>query len=278
MPLIKRRSVKSLKPTGISRELRRCPVKKYTNSCLMQFIHKLLKILRSSESGSRSIISVSGISARNVIQIFHDRVKLHMSEIFLCQKFHQFFCGFPLFQRSFINGNRLFSVVKSGAFLHPVRIIPCKAAHISHNGCTFRIMFCRISIWICFQKNFPAFYLDFIFIVCPCFHSRKKQFKNTGHRHTVHDRRTSDPSVKITHNIYTDGIRCPDSKQSTFYSSDLHRMCTQFFVCFIINTGTESLLLFFCNLACKSIWIIKLCYILTHFDTELILRYLPYRQ
>ena len=114
--------------------------------------------------------------------------------------------------------------------------------------------------------------------MCSCLYPGYKQLKDTGHRHTMHNSCTSDPSIKITCNIYTHCVRSPDSKKSTFHSFNLHRMRTQLLICLIINTCAESLLLFLCDLAWKSIGIITFCLCLSHFYKESVFRHLAYRK
>ena len=145
---IKRCSIKSLQPGSIPWKLCRCPVQDHTDSCLMQFIHQLLKILGCPKSGSRCIITISRISSCNIIQIFHHRMQFYMSIILLCQKLHQFLSRLPFLQRCFIYRNRLFPVIKSGTFFHPVSIVPLKSTYICYHRCSLRIMVCTVPIRI----------------------------------------------------------------------------------------------------------------------------------
>ena len=114
--------------------------------------------------------------------------------------------------------------------------------------------------------------------MCPCLYPGYKQLKDTGHRHTMHNSCTSNPSIKITCNIYTHCVRSPDSKKSTFHSFNLHWMSAQLLICLIINTCAESLLLFLCDLAWKSIGIITFCLCLSHFYKKSVFRHLAYRK
>ena len=94
----------------------------------------------------------------------------------------------------------------------------------------------------------------------------------------MHNACTTHPSVKISHYIYTHRIRCPDCKQDSFYSIDLHWVCTQLLVCLIVHTCTECLFLFFCNLAGKRIGIIKFHYFFSGLYRKFIVRYFSQRQ
>ena len=114
--------------------------------------------------------------------------------------------------------------------------------------------------------------------MCSDFYSGYKQFKDTGHWHTVHDGCTANPFIEIPGNIHANSIGSPDSKQSSLYSINLHGMCSKFFICLIINACTELLFFFLCDLAWKSIRIIAFCLDFTCFYRKFIFRHLMHRK
>ena len=93
-------SVKKSKTVCIFREMCRYPVKNYPNSFAVHIIHKIHKVLRSTVSGCRSIISGYLISPRAVKGIFRYSHQLDMGISHMLYIFCKFMCKLPVIKKS----------------------------------------------------------------------------------------------------------------------------------------------------------------------------------
>ena len=275
--LIQRCSVKKLKTSFHSRKMRRCPVKDQTDPCLVEFIDNFLKILWCAKSSGRCIISKCAVFSCFVIKVFHDRMQLYMSIVQFLYKICEL-CGIlPFCQRSFIDGDRLFAVAEFLTLLHPGLIFPLEYAGVCHNRCICRWNLGACCVWIRFQLDPVSLEFQFIFVDIPCFHTRDKKFKDTGHRHSVHRMASSVPRIEITYNTDTHRVRCPYCKAGSFNAINLHRMCAQFLIRVIINACAESFFLCFCDLTGECIRICKFLCFFSFGDAIFIIRDLSSR-
>ena len=198
----------------------RCPVQEYACTDLVQFIDQCFEIFCCTKSSGRRIVSESSELSVFLIQVFHNRMKFYMSIVKFFDIVHKLSGIFPVSETCFINRNRLFAGFVFPAGIHPLPVLPFKRTVRCNYGSSSRRHFCGSSIRICLICNGTALYLNLVFVHVSRHSSRYKQFKNAGHRHSVHRMTSSIPVIKISYHTDLYCIRCPYSKAGSFDTID----------------------------------------------------------
>ena len=154
---------------SISREMGRNPVQNHANSCFMQLIDKIHKILRCPIACSRCIIADDLIAPGSIQRVLHNRHQLHMGISHFLHIGNDLRCKLPVViisaavlglckgaQIHFVNAHRLFFRAALFPCRNPCFIFPCKAIDIANNRRCVRAELLSKRIGICLQVSQTA--------------------------------------------------------------------------------------------------------------------------
>ena len=156
--LIKAGAVKLSQSEGVSREMCRYPVEDDTNLMFMQIIHKELKILCGTVTGSRCKIAGYLISPGTVKRMLRDTHQFHMGVTHILHVSGQFHRQLsvviiavlvligdgvllPGTRMHLIDKHRILPHIKLTAVLHPFLITPLEVGNIRDHGGIVRPFF-----------------------------------------------------------------------------------------------------------------------------------------
>ena len=225
--LIQTGSVKSGKPIGIPRKMRRHPVENHTDPRPVHLIHKVHEIFRRTVTRGRRIIADHLIAPGFVQRMLHHRHQLNMGISHLFHIINYFRRKFPVTVKlsavggllkgakiQLVNAHGLIFRLRRRTLLKPLAVLPRKTIDIPNNRGALRSKLRSEAIGICLQKYQPAFHFNFIFIAFPLFHIRNEYLKNSGIPKPSHLMGSAVPAVKIAYHADTQGIWRPHCKIS----------------------------------------------------------------
>ena len=149
--LVQACSVEPGQSVSIPRKMSRNPVQNHADSCFVQFIDKILKILRCAITCSRCIIADDLIAPGSIQRVLHNRHQLYMGIAHFLHIGNDLRCKFPVViisaavlgfcegaQIHFVNAHRLFFRAALFPCRNPCFIFPGKAIDIANNRCRVR--------------------------------------------------------------------------------------------------------------------------------------------
>ena len=220
----------------------RYPVQDHADSLLMHIVHKVFKIIGSSVSRGRRIITGHLISPGLVQRVLHHRHQFHMGKSHFLYVLRQHRSDFPVIikyavilrffpgaQMHFVDIHRGLVPLYFSPLFHPVAVLPAVFAEIRYHTCRIRAQLGGIGVRIRLQIYQSSFGLNLIFVQRAFAYFRNEQFINTGfmQMHLMH---SSVPVVEIAHNADTDRIWCPHGKTGAAHTVDHCRMRAQHFI------------------------------------------------
>ena len=209
----------------------------------VEFIDQIRKILRRSHPARRRKKSARRVAHALVIRIFHHRHQLHMRVTHLRYIGNKFRRRLPVAERRsvavllpcvqihLVHRHRSRGKICRFSCRKPVFVIPGEV-QVGHDGSAVRSLLVCPGIRIGLQINQSRFRLDLEFIITARLYVRHEEFKNARLR-PVHLADASVPSVKITDNGHTHGIRRPDGEIHALGVVDFHQVSAKFFPCMI---------------------------------------------
>ena len=154
---------------SISRKMGRNPVQNHADSCFVQLVDKIHKILRCAITCSRRIIADDLIAPGSIQRVLHNRHQLHMGIAHFLHIGNNLRCKLPVViisaailwlckgaQIHFVNAHRLFFGTAIFPCQDPCFIFPGKAIDAANNRCRVRAELLSKRIGICLQVSQTA--------------------------------------------------------------------------------------------------------------------------
>ena len=275
-------SVKCSQTIRITREMCRYPVKDHANALLMQIVHEIFEIIRSTITAGRCIVTGHLITPGCIQRMLHNRKQFYMSISHVLHILCQTRCDLTIIiefrtndrlafliqsmlfanpgaQMHLVDRHRLFLGIFRLSGRHPGLIGPLKLIDIPYNGCGIRTKLCIVAIRVRLQHRLALAVLNLEFINGSSFDPRQEQLKYAGITQTTHLMTSAIPVIKIANNTHTHCTRCPYGEIRTGNAVDGHRMCAHLLINLIMNTGLELLQIRLSILTWICIRIVKFC-------------------
>ena len=240
----------------------------------MKMIYQIHEILGISMSGGGGIIPRNLIAPGTVKGIFRDPHQLHMGIFHFLQVFYHAVGKFPVIiisvlgsvrmlhpgtDMALIDGKRLLIHILFPAFFHPALICPGKTGKIGHDGSRSRAELCIIGKRICFVKLSSVLCRDQELIHGAFLYTRYKQCPDAARPQLLHGMAIFIPVIKASDHMHLCRIGCPDTKEHTFHTIFLRKMCTQLFINIIMGSLGKYILVCLRNKHRFSFWFFLFC-------------------
>ena len=256
-------SIKFCKSVCISCKMCRYPIQNDSDTCLMQFIDQIHKILRRSVTGSRRIVSGHLISPGAIIRMLRDSHKLYMGVFHLFQIFHDPVGELTIIIKSFrsaiigmFHKRTDMALIDCHGFLvhiffipgfHPLGILPVESRDIRNDGRCARSVFRIIGKRIGFVQPSAIPRIDQELIHCSFFHAGNEQPPDTALSQLLHGMRFLVPFIECTDDIHLCSIWCPYPEIDSLHTIFRRQMRAQFFINIIVRSLGKKILICFGN-------------------------------
>ena len=256
-------SVKHCKSVSIFWEVGRYPVQNNPDSCFMESIYQIHKILRCSISWCRCIISHNLISPWAIKRMFQYTHKFYMSIshiLNICYKFFShtlviiesvfiirtFKILFPWTRMNLIDWHWKFIVILLCLLWYPFSIFPFVIINICYPWSISGSFLSPKTIRISLVQCIPTLCRNNILVHCAFFNLRYEKFPDAWIIFHLHVMVKSQPVIKITYNGNVNCMGCPNCEICSFYTINCCNMCTQFLIYFIMSTFSKQITVIFC--------------------------------
>ena len=241
---------------GVTREMRRHPVKDDADAVLVQIIHEILEFLRFAVAGGGSVISghlVAPAAVKGVLRDTHEldvgvSHVLHIGREFMgkilvvseAAALHVFFVPLPGAEVALVNAHGGMARVLLRSFCHPLLVVPgvVPGLHFQTGRCPgaeFRTPCVRIR----FVKKIPRLGLDHEFIQHAGLQSGDEGLPDAAFKDLLAEVRLGIPIIEIADDADSFSVGCPYSKMITVFSLIVFRMGAKFFIDLIVSALTK---------------------------------------